>query len=361
MRKITVMSAGNGGQALAGDLALRGHAVTLYEHPKFAATVAAIRAKGDIIEMENKIVGAGKLARTTTDAAEALRGAEIVYFTAPSFAQEAFFDLALPHFENGQVLVLSPGNYGTFGLKDAFRKLGKDVLVGETDNLPYACAAVEPGRVNVRGVKNPVTLAVLPDSDYDRVDAVMRDAFCTSYKRGANVLQTSISNTNMVVHCIPMLMNAGRIEGTKGDFRFYFDGMPESVCRAMEAVDRERLAIAKAFGLDLMSTVDTIRTQYKVAGDDLHSVILANPAFGGTKPDAPKTLDHRFLTEDTPFSMVPLVELGKLAGVETPIMRSVVELCGLLLGQNYFETGQTLAKMGLEGKSIREIGALMQA
>ena len=58
--------------------------------------------------------------------------------------------------------------------------------------------------------------------------------------------------------------------------------------------------------------------------------------------------------------MVPLVELGKLAGVETPIMRSVVELCGLLLGQNYFETGQTLAKMGLEGKSIREIGALMQ-
>ena len=75
MRKITVMSAGNGGQALAGDLALRGHAVTLYEHPAFAATIAAIRAKGDIIEMENKIVGAGKLARTTTDAAEALRGA----------------------------------------------------------------------------------------------------------------------------------------------------------------------------------------------------------------------------------------------------------------------------------------------
>jgi opine dehydrogenase len=159
---------------------------------------------------------------------------------------------------------------------------------------------------------------VLPNGDYDRVDAAMRDAFCTSYKRGANVLQTSMANTNMVVHCIPMLMNAGRIEGTKGDFRFYFDGMPESVCRAMEAVDRERLAIAKAFGLDLMSTVETIRTQYKVAGDDLHSVILANPAFGGTKPDAPKTLDHRFLTEDTPFSMVPLVELGTLAESKRP-------------------------------------------
>jgi opine dehydrogenase len=45
MKKITVMSAGNGGQALAGDLALRGHAVTLYEHPTFAAVIEAIRAK----------------------------------------------------------------------------------------------------------------------------------------------------------------------------------------------------------------------------------------------------------------------------------------------------------------------------
>lgn len=360
MKKITVMSAGNGGQALAGDLALRGHSVTLYEHPAFAAVVDAIRDRGNIITMENRIVGDGKLANATTDAAEALREAEIVYFTAPSFAQKAFFDLTLPYFRDGQILVLSPGNYGTFGLKNAFRKLGRDVLVGETDNLPYACAAIEPGRVNVRGVKNPVTLAVLPNHDYDRVDAAMRQAFCTSYTKGANVLQTSMANTNMIVHCVPMLMNAGRIENTKGDFRFYFDGMPPCVCHAMEAVDRERLAVGKAFGLDLMSTVETIRTQYNVQGSDLHSVIQVNTAFGGQKPDAPKTLDHRFLTEDTPFSMVPLVELGALAGVATPIMRSVIELCGLLLDEDYFKTGQTLAKMGLEGKSPREIADMIQ-
>ncbi len=144
MRKITVMSAGNGGQALAGDLALRGHSVTLYEHPAFAAVVDAIRDRGNIITMENRIVGDGKLANATTDAAEALHEAEIVYFTAPSFAQKAFFDLTLPYFRDGQILILSPGNYGTFGLKNAFRKLGRDVLVGETDNLPYACAAIEP-------------------------------------------------------------------------------------------------------------------------------------------------------------------------------------------------------------------------
>jgi hypothetical protein len=45
MKKITVMSAGNGGQALAGDLGLRGHEVTLMEHPRFAATAEMIRAQ----------------------------------------------------------------------------------------------------------------------------------------------------------------------------------------------------------------------------------------------------------------------------------------------------------------------------
>lgn len=359
MKKITVMSAGNGGQALAGDLALRGNEVTLFEHPRFSATIDALRTRGNSIQLENKISGTGHLANTTTDAQEALKDAEIIYFTAPSFAQDSFFELALPHFKDGQILILSPGNYGTFALHEAFKKLGKNVVVGETDNLPYACTATEPGLVNVRGVKNPVTLAVLPDKKYDRVDEIVRDAFCTSYRKGDNVLQTSISNTNMVVHCVPMLMNAGRIENTKGGFRFYFDGMPHSVCRAMEAVDNERLAVGKAFGLDLMSTVETIRTQYHVQGENLYSVIQANPAFGGEKPDAPKTLDHRFLTEDTPFSMVPLIELGSLAKVETPIMRAVVELCGLVVGENYFKTGMTLSKMGLEGKNISEIKKLV--
>ena len=49
MGRITVMSAGNGGQALAGDLALMGHEVTLYEHPFFESKIKAIRERGNVI------------------------------------------------------------------------------------------------------------------------------------------------------------------------------------------------------------------------------------------------------------------------------------------------------------------------
>jgi opine dehydrogenase len=353
MGKITVMSAGNGGQALAGDLALGGHEVTLYEHPLFESKIAAIRERGNVIELENKIVGMGKLANSTTDAAEALAEAELVYFTAPSTAQKAFFELALPHFRDGQILVLSPGNFGTFALHRAFTDAGKRVLVAETDNLPYACVAREPGRVDIKGVKKSVRLAALPNSEFAKVEAAVKGAFCTAVARGENVLHTSLSNTNSIAHCAPMLMNAGRIENGKGAFRFYAEGMPPSVCRVMEAADRERVAVGAAFGLDLPSTYETIKVQYGAEGQDLHEVIHANPAFGGI--DAPSTLDHRFLTEDTPFSMVPAAALGKLAGVPTPVTEALVFLLGVAMGQDFSATGPGLESMGLSGMKVEEI------
>lgn len=184
MKKIAVLSAGNGGQALAADLALRGHDVALYDLPRFAPVIEAIRRRGNTIELQNKITGTATIRLVTTDIAEALDGAEVVYFTAPSYGQKAFFDLAVPALSDGQVIVLMPGNYGTLPLKAALREAGKDVLVAETDNLPYACAATEPGVVNVRGVKKAVTLAAFPAGDYAAVEAAVDGAFCTELAQG---------------------------------------------------------------------------------------------------------------------------------------------------------------------------------
>ena len=98
MKKIAVLSAGNGGQALAADLALRGHDVALYDLPRFAPVIEAIRRRGNTIELQNKITGTATIRLVTTDIAEALDGAEVVYFTAPSYGQKAvsYTHLTLP-------------------------------------------------------------------------------------------------------------------------------------------------------------------------------------------------------------------------------------------------------------------------
>lgn len=356
MAKILVMSAGHGGQAMAGDLALRGHDVALYEHPEFKEAIDGINAKGGVITLENKISGQGKLRLATTDASQALAGAEIIYFTAPSFAQKPFFDLALPHFEDGQVVILSPGNYGTFALKRSLAALNKKVLVGELDNLPYVCAAREPGLVEVKSVKRDITLASLPMSDYSAVDAAMQDAFVTTWKRGANVLDTSMSGINMVLHCLPMLMNCGAIDGGR-EFRFYSDGMPPLVCATLEAFDEERVAVGGAYGLRLDGVAKVVRGIYGISGGNLYEVIKNNAAY--TNIPAPKTMRHRFLTEDVPFSLVPAISLGDLAGVETPVMDATLTLCGLVMEGDQVAMGQNMEAMGLNGKSVRDITGML--
>ena len=355
MKKILVMGAGHGGQALAADLALRGHEVRLFEHPDFKETVQALNARNCTIELENKLTGTARLACVTTDPAVAMQGVELIYFAAPSYAQQAFWDLTLPYFEDGQIIILTPGNFGTFSLKHALGKLGKHVLVGEMDNLPYACVATEPGRVTVRGIKKMLGLAVLPGTDYEAVDKALQGAFCASWKKMDNVLQSSMSGMNMVLHCLPMLMNCGRIENDSRGFGFYGEGMSGSICSAMELFDQERLAVAKAFGLTLSTTLDMVRTQYNVEGQDLYSVIQANPAYVTGKADAPTTIHHRFLTEDVPFSLLPTVELGRVAGVPMPVMEATLTLCTLILGEKHGKCGQSLEKMGLTGKSAEDI------
>ena len=52
------------------------------------------------------------------------------------------------------------------------------------------------------------------------------------------------------------LTNAALIERTAGDFRFYEDGITPAVGRLIQAVDRERLTIAAALGVRILSEPD---------------------------------------------------------------------------------------------------------
>lgn len=53
--------------------------------------------------------------------------------------------------------------------------------------------------------------------------------------------------------------------------------------------------------------------------------------------------------------MVPAADLGKLAGVPTPVMDAVVFLLGEATGVDFLSSGQNLDSMGLTGKTTAEI------
>jgi opine dehydrogenase len=357
IRKITVLGAGNGGQTMAGHLAAMGHRVVLFEHPDFLGKIQEIEARGRRVALTGALSAEGVLHGATTDPQKAVQGAEVLFFVAPTFAQKPIFNLILPHLEEGQTLIVIPGNFGSLVLRRMMGEKGirRRVFLAETDTLPYACRLVADGESNVWGLKDFVALAALPGGDYEAVTKNLEGVFPVRTTRLPHVLAAGLSNSNLVIHCPTMLMNAGRIESEKGAFRFYTDGMSPAVCRVQEALDAERIALGRALGATLQGTAEKLKGMYRLSGGTLHQLLAENPAYGQHGNDAPKDMKHRYFNEDVPYLLAPLSVLGDLVGCPTPVTDSILLLAGLVNEVDYLQVGWNLKELGLSGLSVEEI------
>jgi len=357
--KITVVGGGNGGQALAGHLALLGNDVVLYEHPTFAKTVEFIKEKGNNITLEGAIYGIGSLRSATNDISKAVRHAEILFFVVPSYAQDTLFDLALPFLKEGQLIIFLPGNFASLVARKKLLETNlknKPIFLAETDTIPYACRQTEPGHVSIWGIKNQMMISSLPSSDLDTILVILEKILPIKLAPLKNVLTVGFANTNMILHCPTMIMNAGRIEGGE-KFRFYTEGITPSICKVMEEMDNERLEVGASYNLSLITAYEDALQLYPTSKKyaSLYETLHNNPVYSGHGPDSPTSMTHRYLTEDVPYLLVPVSEFGALANINTPTINSIIHLAGIINDTTYKNTGRTLEAMGLGGMSLQEI------
>lgn len=349
--KIAVIGAGNGGQSIAGYLALQGYETSLYDID--VQKMDILKQKGGI-ELTGRIEGFGKIDCITTDIAEAVKGAEIVMVTTVANAHRAVAKSMASYVEEGQVIILNPGRTcGALVFNQTLQTEGctKRYYLGEAQTLVYACRVIENGKVNIIGVKDEVFLAGLPASDTEYILSKINPIY-PCFIKADNVLRTSLENIGAMFHPCVCLFNAATIE-RQDEFWFYRD-MTEQVARFIEKFDEERLAVGKAYGVDLLSVKEWIKFAYKdTEGDTLCERMKNNPAYHDIK--APGTIFTRQLTEDIPTGVLPIMELGKAAGVEVPLLTSMVNTIEALLDMDLHTNGRTLKNLGLEGKSKDEI------
>lgn len=349
--KIAVIGAGNGGQAISGYLALQGYEVALYDIVE--EKVAELQKLGGI-HLMGRIKGIGKLSCITTDIAEAVKGAEIIMVTTVANAHKAVARSLAPIIEEGQVIILNPGRTcGALVFKQALAENGctQKFYLGEAQTLVYACRIIENGTVNIIGVKDEVLLAGLPSKDTAYILSKINPMY-PSFVAADNVLRTSLENIGAMFHPCVCLFNAATIE-RHDEFWFYRD-MTDRVAAFIEKFDEERLAVGKAYGIELLGVNDWIKFAYKdTEGDTLCERMKNNPAYHDIK--APGTIFTRQLTEDIPTGVLPIMELGRAAGVDTPLLASMVTMVEALLGQDLHTNGRTLDRLGLESKSKAQI------
>jgi len=376
---IAVLGAGNIGYAMAGDMALMGHRVHLYEFPKLAKeNLDPIREHGGI--ETQPLRPCIKLPRTglampdklTSDIDEAVKGVDVVFITVPSNVHTIFFNLLAPHLEDGQIVVIQTGNWGSFELEDIMWKKKilphKDVKIAETNIAPYACRrfAYSKDRTKPWLVMHSAPgyhasgsqyLAAIPAKDTDGVLKVVHNMY-PKLRRAESVIETSTRNFNLM-HVPVMVCNAGIFESRKGDFYFWKEGVSPKVGRIFDAVDQERVDVIEHIGVGAKPLLSYYWPKAKNWYNGLQTYYPATQTSYATKiwvegfGDQP--FRYRYLAEDVPCQMIPLVSLGDLLGVDTPTMDGLVQLASILSDIDYWKIGRSVDKMGLNGLTGKEI------
>jgi len=337
---ISIIGIGNGGQAMAGHFALLGHTVTLYGRNLSKVSIIAETRK---IHLTEEINGIGHLALVTNSLNTALKDADLIMVVTTADAHRDLAKEMAPFLKDNQIVVLNPGR--TLGAVDfsnaMYQNTSKRIYVAEAQSLIYACRADSPGNVRIIGVKDKVLLAAYPAADTLHVLRVLNSIF-PCFVLASNILETGLENIGAIFHPSVILFNAAAIE--RGNIFYFYNDMTPAIAGFLETIDLERLAIGKAFGLNLRSVTEWVSYAYPgIIGNTLCEKMQNNPAY--YKILAPTKLDNRLLTEDVPTGILPLVELGKISGVPTPLMESVLRISQGLLMKNFHAEGRSIKNL----------------
>jgi len=369
---IAVLGGGNQGHTIAADLTLSGYKVNFYEHPQFEDAFKTTLEKGivDIYDQKTGRHERARIHRVTTDIKEAISDVKLILEAIPSYGEELFFNTMIPYLKDGQVVILMAGNFGSLRLRKLLgeKATRANIMIYETSTMPYGTRLVGPAAVSVIGVRTfghtwvaskapkvpprvPVVISALPAKDTN-VALKEFQALYPFYSPAKNVIVSAMNNLNFIGHVAAMVLNAGRIEYanlySKSEFRLHREGHTPSVQRVEEGVLEEMAALVRVLGgktvisrTSMKDTFERVQTQFTSIG--------------------PLTLTDRYLTEDVPYGLVPMSQLGEKLGVATPLMNALIELASALNREDYRKTGRTLESLGLAELSKEQIINLVES
>ena len=351
---IAVLGAGHGGLAMAGHLALMGYEVNLFNRGE--ERLWGVKSSGGI-ELVGEVTGFGSIKMATNSMQEALSNANLIMVVVPALAHHWIAEQTAPYLRDGQIIVLHPGRtLGALEFKQVLKSMNvkADVIISEAQTFIYASRAIGPSQVRIFSIKNSIPVASVRAYLIPLVINQLRK-FYPQFVPGDNIFKTSFDNIGSIFHPALCILNAGWIEDD-AQFQFYHEGATESVARVLEKVDSERIAVAEALGIRAFSAREWFYMAYSTAGATLFEAMRKNPGYRDIM--APRTLKMRYMEEDVPFSLVPIASVGKMFGIPTPTIDSLIHIASILNKKDYLSEGRTTDSLGISGMDLRNLRLL---
>ena len=347
--KVGILGAGAGGFSAAAELGARGHEIYLWN--RSTQTIAEVAATG-VIGYEG-VFGTGEIrpALITPEISKLVGNCDVALVTLPTLLHPQVAEqLAKAGWGAQRPVILNPGHTGgALEFLACYRAHAPAPPIAEFSTLTYVARKSSGSRVIISGTAKKVRVACLPGGAKALESA---KALYPSADPMTDVLATSLSNVNMVLHAPGAVLGSVWVEATGGDFTFYVQGMTDGVARVMKALDDERRAVAKAFGHDLPNLIEEMQRIGTVEPEvtdtnDFKSAISSGKANSRIK--APDSFAHRYYQEDLGYGLMPFRAFARSAGIEVPVADALLSLGAAAMGQSLEGKGRSAKTMGIEG------------
>lgn len=348
VKKITVIGGGSTGHMVAAVMSIRGFQVTLTDTEAFSEALHAVEKLGGI-QLRGAMRGTGVPQKVTTDPEQAIPGAEIIFVDVPSDRHEEIARWIAPYLEDGQHILIIPGNLGAFVFRRVFREMGvtANVTLTEKEGNFGPCRLTAPAEVttglplNLKG-----KIASLPASDTPKVIEAL--AGVVEYTANENVFEGVINAGNVINHVASTILSAAEIDHRGNKYSLFKYAFTPSVVHCIEKIHEERKAVIEAMGL--AEHGNPLGMVNMVQNIDKHPEVHIFYEY----MDGPYALDHRYLHEDCGCGGAFAVSVAKRLGLRMPVLEAFLGVAGAINDRDYLNDGRTLEKLGFPGNMTFE-------
>ncbi len=346
--QVAVLGAGAIALAHAALAASRGHVVRMW-----SPSGKSLPPPGPF---SLKATGALEAVCTVQSAslADACFRADVIIVSLPAYGHAAVMHAAAPFIAPGQPVFVMPSlSLGGLllakllhvrGVAAPIVSAGTTVATARRLEMGVSAGATEVA-VRVLSVRSRIDLAATPVGATPAMLSLAEALFGNLFVAQTDALAIALSNVNPISHVPLALANLSRIESAESWTQY--DRMTGSTARMIEALDAERLALAQTLGLAVRSIHEHFHYSFGVPIDTLDAQSRAVHAGRGS-PAGPTSLETRYLTEDVPYGLAFLAQLGQRSGLAMPVAQGCVALASAALGRDLAADNTLLAQAGLD-------------
>ena len=346
--KLCIIGGGPGAMAMAARARQAGHEVGLLELARFQKNIQLIRDR-KALRSSGMIEGRFDLVMATCEPQEALSWADMALVVTHAAAHGEIAPMCADYLAPGKPVILCPAYVGggwRFARRLARLRPASGWPLLECSVLPFACRKPEADLVSVHGIKRSFIVSKLGRGDAAPALDLMAGLF-EGARPSLHPLEAGLHETNFIIHPCIALANFSRVEEGR-DWTFYRQGISEGIGRLIQAVDAERCAILEKMQLSPVSLVQWFQAFYGdqgMKGETIYQMLSGFSPFAGSK--GPLSLGHRYFTEDIPYGLVPMRQIGEALGISLPLTESLINLAGTMCRQDFEEGGDSMADIVL--------------